>query len=289
MAASEGVGKNIKISTEEQQAKDNEISPKTHTKRPICERCKRPTKVCLCRAIPDKPLNISTTVYILQHPEERHRTLTTVPLLSACLPNDKCIVYNDVRYSHEKYPALHQLLKRPETLVLYPDASATDLRKLVKEASASQKYNLVVPDGTWRQAKKIFKQNSALQQARKVQLNENIKSRYVIRTQPTRNSLSTLEAIAVALSILEGKDEITEVLRKPLQLLCDIQLEHGAVPHSSKEEKREQEVLKQKQSEDIKKLEIIEGSEDKETNLKHNRTSHEHETELSSKRSKLTK
>lgn len=32
-------------------------------------------------------------------------------------------------------------------------------------------------------------------------------------------------------------------------MLCDIQLQHGAVPHSSKEEKREQELLLQEQTE----------------------------------------
>jgi DTW domain-containing protein YfiP len=46
---------------------------------------------------------------------------------------------------------------------------ATDLREVVKESSSSQKYNLVVPDGTWRQARLIFKRNDALQQARKVE------------------------------------------------------------------------------------------------------------------------
>lgn len=72
-------------------------------------------------------------------------------------------------------------------------------------------------------------------------------------------------------------------------MLCDIQLQHGAVPHSSKEEKREQELLKQEQNKDVEKFEIIEVSDDEETKLKHSRTSFEHETELPSKRSKHTK
>ena len=45
---------------------------------------------------------------------------------------------------------------------------AKDLREVVNEQRCSQKYNLVVPDGTWRQARQIFKQNSILQQARMV-------------------------------------------------------------------------------------------------------------------------
>ena len=46
--------------------------------------------------------------------------------------------------------------------------SAIDLREVVKESRCSENYNLVVPDGTWRQARQIFKRNAALQQARKV-------------------------------------------------------------------------------------------------------------------------
>ncbi|XP_046857684.1 tRNA-uridine aminocarboxypropyltransferase 2-like isoform X2 [Xenia sp. Carnegie-2017] len=213
------------------------------SKRPICCRCKRPKKVCICCAFPEQRLDISTTIYVLQHPEERQRTLTTVPIVAACLPRDKCIVYNDVRYSREKYAVLHHLLKQQQTFVLYPDASE-DLREVAKQLDRDLRYNLVVPDGTWRQARKIFKKNEILQNARKVRLNEDLKSDYVIRTQPTRKSLSTLEAIATALSILEGREEIANILRKPLQLLCDIQLRHGAVPHSSKEEKHEEELRK---------------------------------------------
>ena len=45
---------------------------------------------------------------------------------------------------------------------------ATDLREVIKNTSPGEKFNLVVPDGTWRQAKRIYKANDALQKARKV-------------------------------------------------------------------------------------------------------------------------
>ena len=45
---------------------------------------------------------------------------------------------------------------------------ATDLREAIKNTSPGEKFNLVVPDGTWRQAKRIYKANDALQKARKV-------------------------------------------------------------------------------------------------------------------------
>ncbi|CAN8029656.1 unnamed protein product, partial [Ixodes persulcatus] len=68
-----------------------------------------------------------------------------------------------------------------------------------------------------------------------VQINPNRTSSYVIRTQPTRECLSTVETVAYALSVLEEKPQLQELLTRPLQTLCQHQLEHGAVTHHSKE------------------------------------------------------
>lgn len=86
-----------------------------------------------------------------------------------------------------------------------------------------------------------------------VQLTVNGRSAYVIRTQPTRSSLSTLECIAHTLTWLENDnglaevwlmnqhfqltqwDSLIQVLVKPLRALCHHQLQHGAVEHHSKD------------------------------------------------------
>lgn len=100
-------------------------------------------------------------------------------------------------------------------------------------------YNLLLLDGTWAQAKGLYCQNEMVRWPRKVQIHHDEKSKYVIRTQPTDGALSTLETAAIALSILENKPEIIEILTRPLVALCEFQIAHGAVKHHSREYKVE--------------------------------------------------
>ncbi|XP_058473430.1 tRNA-uridine aminocarboxypropyltransferase 2 [Solea solea] len=205
-------------------------------RRPTCLRCCRPEKVCLCPFLPSQPLDVNTSLYIVQHPAEESRVLRTVPLLAACLPQGKCNVIVGRRFSEGKHPELASVCRDSRTLILFPGPKSQNLEDIVKQEEADTvNHNVIIIDGTWRQAKKMFLHNSLLHLPQQVQLNRTLTSQYVIRTQPSNMCLSTLESAAVALSIMERNDDILEVLLRPLTALCSFQLQHGAQVHHSKE------------------------------------------------------
>ncbi|XP_003473330.1 tRNA-uridine aminocarboxypropyltransferase 2 isoform X1 [Cavia porcellus] len=207
-----------------------ELAPR----RPECGRCRRPQKVCLCPFLPLHPLHIATHLYIIQHPAEENKVLRTVPLLEACLPQDKCKVKIGRRFSEEKDTELSAICRKSGTLILYPGAEAADLEEFISDSPVYPS-TIIIIDGTWSQAKDIFYKNSLFRLPKQVQLKTNISSQYVIRMQPTNRCLSTLECAAVALSILEKNNSIQETLLRPLQALCSFQLQHGAQVRLSKE------------------------------------------------------
>lgn len=205
------------------------------TKRKICERCKRPERVCVCFAFPEVPVPITATVHIFQHPREQDfRQLTTVPLLQQCLPADKCIVYRGKRFPESKFLSIHRICKQKNCAVLFPSRDAIIVEEFVSRLDG-EPLNLIVLDGTWKEAKSIKHNCKFLQDVPKVKLDGSWRSQFVIKTQPTDESVSTLEAVAIALAQIEHNPDIITIARKPLKALCDFQINHGAQIHESKE------------------------------------------------------
>ncbi|XP_045421931.1 tRNA-uridine aminocarboxypropyltransferase 2 isoform X2 [Lemur catta] len=128
-------------------------------RRPECSRCSRPQKVCLCPFLPVHPLHISTHLYIIQHPAEENKVLRTVPLLGACLPQDKCKVKIGRRFSEERDPELSTVCRESGTLILYPGADAANLEEFILDSPVYPS-TIIIIDGTWSQAKDIFYKNS---------------------------------------------------------------------------------------------------------------------------------
>ncbi|OFJ41014.1 DTW domain-containing protein [Pseudomonas koreensis] len=178
-----------------------------------CPRCMRPQTHCLCPLIPH--LDSRTRVLVLQHPSEVSHALNTARLAALGLSNAELIV-------GEVFEDLPKLLNRPgyQARLLFP---AEDAQPLQAYAPNDQPMLLVVPDGTWRKARKMLHLNPLLAALPRVTLTEGGVSRYRLRKAPGPGALSTIEAIVQALETLEAPTTFAPLL-KPFEALIEGQI-----------------------------------------------------------------
>ena len=136
-----------------------------------------------------------------------------------------------VRRKVAETDSLCELLKLPNTYVMYPSAQSKDIGAITNNTN---KKTLVILDGTWDEAKKIYARSPILRRIPSIHLELEKRSEYVVRTQPSEKCLSTIETISHSLDILESDPSISVKLLSPLQMLCKFQLLHGAVEHDNK-------------------------------------------------------
>ena len=178
-----------------------------------CPRCLRPEAHCLCPLIPS--LDSRTRVLVLQHPSEVNHALNTARLAALGLTNAELIV-------GEVFADLPALLNQPgyQARLLFPGEDAQTLQGY---GAGDQPLLLVVPDGTWRKARKLLHLNPLLATLPRVSLAQGGVSRYRLRKAPGPGALSTVEAIAQALQVLEAPMSF-EPLLKPFEALIEGQI-----------------------------------------------------------------
>lgn len=181
--------------------------------RPQCPRCLRPQTHCLCPLIPS--LDSRTRVLLLQHPSEVSHALNTARLAALGLTNAELIV-------GEVFEDLPTLLNLPgyRPRLLFP---ADDAQPMQAYGESDEPLLLVVPDGTWRKARKMLHLNPLLAALPRVTLAEGGVSRYRLRKAPGPGALSTIEAIVQALQTLEAPTSF-EPLLKPFEALIEGQI-----------------------------------------------------------------
>lgn len=156
-----------------------------------CEHCRMHAALCLCSLVPE--LKTSTRLVLLVHKDEVNKPTNTGLLAARCLPNSVVVV---VGGPYDVVP----LANGAGALMLFPAPQARALS--VTDAPAT----LFVPDGTWRQARKIRSRHAALAALPCVTLPPGPPTQYLLRTEGRAGGLSTLEAIARAFGILEGAE-----------------------------------------------------------------------------------
>jgi len=183
-------------------------------KRQRCPQCTRPQTHCLCALIPSLPSR--TRIVLIQHPDETKHALNTARMTALGLHNAELIVAETVEN-------LERYLQQPgyRAGLLFPGEDAQQLSAYQTE---QQPWLLVVPDGTWRKARRILYCNPLLATLPRVTLPSGLRSRYRLRKAPDAQALATVEAVSNALAILEPAVDFSPLL-KPFDALIEGQIQ----------------------------------------------------------------
>jgi DTW domain-containing protein YfiP len=161
-----------------------------------CPRCHMLGGLCVCALIPSPPLATRTRIVLVIHRYEDRKPTNTGRLATECLANQEVIVRG---HDGEPTPPI-AIPPGSRPLLLFPHESATPL------VASDQPVTLIVPDGSWRQARKVRRRVPGLVDLPCVTLPPGPPTRYRLRSEPVDGGLATLEAIARALAILDGPD-----------------------------------------------------------------------------------
>lgn len=184
--------------------------------RALCLGCGYITERCLCDVL--SPVFNQTVLIVLQHQEEKKHALNTVRPMQKCFQN--LLLFTGENFQNESQ--LISLLEKEKTALLFPGESAINLKSF---ASSPFPYtHLVLLDGTWKKAKKIYYTNSFLHSLPKIFLEAEEKSNYRIRQSSMEHGLSTLEAAVAALHAIEPDLDCSS-LTKAFMKMIDFQIE----------------------------------------------------------------
>jgi DTW domain-containing protein YfiP len=157
-----------------------------------CERCLLQRRFCVCADIPR--IETRTRVLIVRHVSERTRSSNTGRAAALALARAEIL---DV--GEQGVPFDGAALRRPGTWLVYPEGAPR------LEAPAPPPEQIVVLDGTWQQARKMRTRLTALRGLPILRLPDAAAPRQRLRAAPAHGMVSTIEAIARALRLVEGE------------------------------------------------------------------------------------
>ena len=178
----------------------------------------------MCRLLPC--LSTRTRLALFIHRFEHRKPTNTGLLAAACLARSEV----HVRGGPQDTVGPFAWSDGTEPLFLFPFDDATPLDQV---PLSGLPVTLIVPDGSWRQAWKVYKRVPGLARVRRVALPPGPPSAYRLRTEMHAAGLSTIEAIARALGILEGAAVQRELERAQLLVVERTLWARGTVPKSA--------------------------------------------------------
>lgn len=167
-----------------------------------CLNCLMRNELCICDFIPR--LVTKTKVVLVIGKREIKVPTNTGRLAAQALENSVILIRGD---QDRPYDLKEHLNPNGRNLLLYPHDDAEELTpKMFEKNETSEPWTLVVPDGNWRQTFKMRHRDPAMASLRTVKIPQGLPSVYRVRKETKPEGLATIEAIARALGIIEGKE-----------------------------------------------------------------------------------
>lgn len=192
-----------------------------------CPRCRLRPTLCLCGEFP--AVNLSRTeLCLVIHRQEAKSTTNTGLLATEVLPGSRVLWRGGTAagLAHEQgqdtWLTREELFREGyEPLLLFPEpgAEVVDEAWLARELheDPARRFTLIVPDGTWNQARRAGRREPALAGVRHVTLAPGPLSEYRLRREHMDSYVCTFEAIARLLGVLEGpalRSDLEHLFRK---------------------------------------------------------------------------
>lgn len=167
-----------------------ESAPARGFRVPRCAGCALTPELCVCALW--EPLTGELAISVVMPPSEGRSASNSARLLGLWLPASQRLV----RGGHESL-APRALAARPGSALLFPSASGQECLPRARVE------HLIVPDGTWSQARRIERRCFGHSGLPQVSLSAEWPSVYELRR--ARSGVCTFEAVAIAIGLLSDR------------------------------------------------------------------------------------
>lgn len=180
-----------------------------------CPSCHLPQQSCICEF--RQQVSADVEFVVLMHRNETYKPTNTGRLIEATVANTHVLQWVS---RSEPGEALQRLLKDPgyQPILVFPPEESYRDRVIVRPepTDIAGKPLLILLDGTWRQARRMFRLSTYLQELPVISLDQMRTSTYALRKAIHEGQLCTAEVAAALLHQL-GEDEAGSALERYYQ------------------------------------------------------------------------
>lgn len=174
-----------------------------------CDVCLLPRLNCLC------PYQVTTTaraeVWLIMHPYEAYKPTNTGRLIKDVLPSTRIFQWSRTEPDEELLALLASDRYRP--FLIFPDDQPDYADRIVRQPTVDSEQIpvFIILDGTWRQARRMFRQSAYLAALPILPLHTERLTRYKLRTPASESHLCTAE-VAIELLKMTGDQQASQLL-----------------------------------------------------------------------------